>query len=125
MDWLCSDLRAMGQHSGDELGELNGMLRVLRSTEVERLYIRLGEELQVPRTLASAQAAVIRQAGACRAASFVTSGPPLHHTWSSDSDRAGLLGLIAAGAWWMREHSEDSDIDDVIHAIFDVTSWWS
>jgi hypothetical protein len=127
IDWACSELRNQsGQNraGGQQSGMLDAVLKVLRGPELERLYTRLGNEVQVPHLRASAQAAVIRQAGASHAASFFTDGPPLHRDWPSDAGRARLMDLIAASAWWIHQHDGDADVDDVIQDIFDVTHWW-
>jgi hypothetical protein len=100
------------------------VLALLRGPELRQLYARLGEEIRAPRVRAHAQAAVIKQAGGDNAAGFLADGPPLHHDWPGDFDRAGLMDLIAAAAWWIDQNSRGTAIDEVIEAIFDVARWW-
>ena len=121
---VCSNLRYDRRTPDDNFDTLHALLAALSDPELEALYVRLGEEVQAPPIRAHAQAAVIRQAGTRNLASFFTNGRTLYQDWPGESDRAGLMDLIAAAAWWIGEHGEDIDIDEVIQAIFDVTRWW-
>jgi hypothetical protein len=121
---VCWGLRSYEYPGGERFDRLAELLAVLRGPELKQLFTRLSEELQVPRVRAHAQAAVIRRASRKDAASLRADGQPLHHDWPADCDRAGLMYLIAAAASWIYEHSEATDIDEVIQAIFDVTHWW-
>ena len=122
-DEVCSDLRWHRQPSGEQFDRLRAVLTVLRGPELERLYVRLGEEVQNPRVRAHAQAAVI-QAGGEHAEGFLGDGQSLHQNWPGDFDRAGIMDLTGAAAWWINETSRGADVDEVVEAIFDVTRWW-
>jgi len=115
----CRNLRSA---TPPRLGEFPALLMVLRCPELEQIYVKL-EELTIPRVRAHAQAAVIRQA-AEHATSFFAAGAPLHNSWPVDIDRAGLMELIAASAWWIRRTGTGQDIDEIVKAIFDVARWW-
>ena len=121
---VCWDLRWHEQLSGRGFDRLHAVVMVLRGPELKQLYARLGEEVEVPRVRARAQAAVIQQAGGQHAPGFLAGGQPLHHDWPGDLDRAGLMDLIAAAAWWIDSNSHGTDIDEVVEAIFDVARWW-
>ena len=123
-DQVCSDLRYHRQPRGEEFDRLHAVLGVLKGPELEQLYARLGKEVQVPRVRAHAQAAVIRRADEEHAAGFFADQRPLHYDWPRDLDRAGLMDLIAAAAWWINGNGGVAAADEVIEAIFDVARWW-
>lgn len=118
--WQLRDHRVAG---GEEFDRLRAVLAVLRVPELEQLYARL-REVNVPRVRAHAQAAVIRQAKGEHATGFFADGRPLHHDWPGDFDRAGLMDLLAAAAWWINRNGDDRDVGEVVEAIFDVARWW-
>ena len=123
-DEVCSDLRSHQQPEGEEFDRLQAVLALLRGSELRQLYARLGEEIRAPQVRAHAQATIIKQAGGEDTAAFLTDGPPLHHDWPGDFDRAALMELIAAAAWWIDQNSRGTAIDEVIEAILDVARWW-
>jgi hypothetical protein len=120
---VCRDLDS--RHAGDkEPDGLGAVLAVLRGPELQALYTQVGKEVRNPQIRARAQAAVIQQAGSGPAGRFLPSGQPLHHDWPGDYDRAMLMGLIAAAAWWIDQNSHGAAVAEVIEAIFDVARWW-
>lgn len=119
--------RGLDLHRGpdrEELDRLRDVLAVLRGPELDEFYAQLGREVRNPQVRARSQAAVIRQAGSSRVAGFMPGGKPLHHDWPGDLDRARLMGLIAAAAWWIDQNGGSADIADAIEAVFDVARWW-
>ena len=124
MDAVCSIQREHRPSRGEKSdSRLRAMLAVLRGPELERLYARLGE-VKSPLARAHVQAVVIRHAAEDHAADFFAGGRPLHHDWPAGVDRAGLMELLAASAWWIDQNGDNNDIDEVVEAIFDVTRWW-
>jgi hypothetical protein len=120
----CSDLKSCQQANGEEFDRLRAVLAVLRVPELKQFYTKLGQEVQVPRVRARAQAAVLKQACDQHAADFFDSGQTLHHDWPGVFDRAGLMDLTAATAWWIDQQGGSTDVDEIVQAIFDVTRWW-
>jgi DNA-binding transcriptional regulator YbjK len=88
-DEACSDMRRHPQPSSEEFDRLRAVITVLRGPELEQLYARLGEDVQIPRLRARAQAAVIQQASGDHAAGFFADDHVLHRDWPGDLDRAG------------------------------------
>jgi hypothetical protein len=123
-DEVCSGLRSYQRSSGKEFDRLHAVLTVLRGPELEQLYDQLGQEVHTPRVRARAQAAVIQHAGGHCSARFMADGPPPYRDWPGDFDRAGLMDLIAAAAWWIDRNSHGTEINETVEAILDVTRWW-
>lgn len=78
----------------NSIGLLPALLPVLRATELEQLYARLGETGN-SRPRAAALAAVLRHTGKRHADTVFKDGRPIHHQWPLDVDRAGFLELLA------------------------------
>jgi hypothetical protein len=119
--WACDELR---RHQDNQtLDKFRTVLSVLRGPELEHLYSRLGKEVKSPQMRAGAQAAVLRKAAQDNPASFAD-GWLLYQDWPGDFDRAALMDLIGASAWWIYRNGNEPAIEETIEAIFDNVRWW-
>jgi hypothetical protein len=105
---------------GDALREL---LTALRGPELGDLYGALGQKVRDPGVRAQAQAAVLLRGRDQQETDLFRGNEPLHYGWPGAFDRAALMSLLAAAAWWLAEF-DSTCVDDLVEAIFDAVTWW-
>jgi hypothetical protein len=120
---LCSQLNWKRYLDRADLDTMRKLLTVLHGPELENLYKRLGEDVRDPRVRAQAQAAVLQRSRDEHNADLFTGHQTLHYDWPGVFDRAALMSLFAAAAWWIEAHSNTA-LDEVVEAIFDAATWW-
>jgi uncharacterized protein (DUF2267 family) len=115
---------ATGSMSGSgDLHNINKLLRVLNGSELELIYQKL-DGVRNPNLRAKAMAAVLRRAGELAGKATLFSALPLHRGWPVRISRAELFELVAASAWWIRQHGGTPAIVETVKAVFDVARWW-
>jgi hypothetical protein len=115
---------AIGSISGsDGLHTLNELLRALDGSELGMIYQKL-DRVRNSHLRVKAMAAVLRRTGELTCKATLFSDLPLHRGWPVGISRSELFELIAASAWWIRQHGGREAIVETVEAVFDVARWW-
>jgi hypothetical protein len=115
---------AIGPYArSDDVHELDPLFAVLDGPGLEMGFHEL-TKVRDPHVRANAMAAVLRRAGELPDPSTAFAAIAVHSSWPPGITRAELFDLVAASAWWIRQHGDERAVAATIDAAFDVSRWW-